>query len=337
MNIEPHILDESGYEDWDRFVASSPTGSVYACTRYLDVLAKSTGCRFRILALTANGVCVGGTALFERETRWGTILEPRLLLQYNGFVVGEGASRYPSQQTSSLIKLTDELAKSIEAQGYARTLIKFRWPFVDARALLQRGWQAAPTYTYLVPLSDLKQQWELVDRNLKRLIRRCDREGVTVTVDDDFESFYRMHEETHIRKGAPIYLPRTDFRNYFGALHEAGLARLFHARLPDGKSIASQLVLTGDHPVCETVSACADGEHLKAGSNAYLRWKAFEILADEGYLHNDLTDASLNSVTRFKSQFGGDLRLCLVLEYPSTRRYRWGSRLSSVARTLLRR
>ena len=38
----------------------------------------------------------------------------------------------------------------------------------------------------------------------------------------------------------------------------------------------------------------------------------------------------------FKSQFGGDLRLCLTLAYPSTHRYRWGMRLENVARKALR-
>jgi len=337
LNVEPRILDEAEYDGWDRFVASCPTGSVYICTKYLDVLARMTECRFRVLALIANGKYVGGVALFERSTRWGWILEPRLLLQYNGFVLADSESKYPSQRASNTIKIIDEVAAYIESQAYAKTLLKCRWPFVDVRAFLQRGWQAIPSYTYMVPLSDLERQWDLVDRNLKRLIRRSENEGLSVSVDEDFESFYRLHEETHYRKGAPIYLPRNKFSDYFKELHGQGIAKLFHARLPDGKSIAAQLVLAGDHPVCETVSACADGQYLKTGANAFLRWKAFEHLAALGYTHNDLTDASLNSVTRFKSQFGGDLRLCFVLSYPSTRRYRWGSRLTAPVRALRRR
>ena len=296
-----------------------------------------TECRFRVMALIVNGKYAGGIAPFERPTRWGSVLEPRLLLQYNSLVPGDSESKYPSHRASNTIKITDKIAEFIEAQEYAKTLLKCRWPFVDVRAFLQRGWQATPSYTYIVPLSDLKRQWNLVDRNLKRLIRRCDNDGLFMTIDDDFESFYRMHRETHHRKGAPIYLPKAKFADYFNELHESGLARLYHARLPDGASIAAQLVLAGDHPVCETVSACADGQHLKTGANAFLRWKVFEHLAADGYTHNDLTDASLNSVTRFKSQFGGDLRLCFVLSYPSSRRYRWGSRMTSPVRALLRR
>ena len=337
MRVESRILDEREYEAWDRFVVACPTASLYATTQYLEVLAKSVDGRFRIMALTRNDRFVGGIALFERPTRWGQVLQPRLLLQYNGFVLGASDSKYPSQQTSMTIGLTNQLAEFLEEQHYASTVIKCRWPFTDARAFLERGWQAIPSYTYIMPLSDLERQWDLVDRNIKRLIRRCDKDGLSVTMDDDFDSFYRMHRETHDRKGAPIYLPEQIFAEYFYDLHRAGIARLYHARLPDGMSIAGQLVLAGDHPVCETVSACADGKYLSTGGNAFLRWKAFESLAADGYTHNDLTDANLNSVTRFKSQFGGDLRLCFVLAYPSTWRYRWGTRLETFSRTLLRR
>jgi hypothetical protein len=47
------------------------------------------------------------------------------------------------------------------------------------------------------------------------------------------------------------------------------------------------------------------------GASAFLRWRAFESLAQAGYAANDLTDASLNPVTRFKSQLGGELRATL--------------------------
>ena len=111
-----------------------------------------------------------------------------------------------------------------------------------------------------------------------------------------------------------MYLPEDAFRRFVQALLEGGLGRLFHARLPDGRSIASQLVLVSRHPVSHTVAAAADAEHLGLGANAFLRWKVFETLAREGFAANDLTSATLDSVTRFKAQLGGDLKLCMEVE-----------------------
>ena len=48
---------------------------------------------------------------------------------------------------------------------------------LNARLQVARGWHASLSYTYVVSLADMGEQWERVDQNLKRLIRRCERDG----------------------------------------------------------------------------------------------------------------------------------------------------------------
>jgi hypothetical protein len=118
------------------------------------------------------------------------------------------------------------------------------------------------------------------------------------------------------------YLPRGPFARWFATLHAQKVARLYHARMPDGRIAATQLVLAGAHRVSHTISAASDPELQSSGANPFLRWSAFEALAKEGYTGNDLTDASLNPVTHFKSQLGGTLSLALVAESPVSRSWR---------------
>jgi hypothetical protein len=157
--------------------------------------------------------------------------------------------------------------------------------------------QASPSYTYVVPLTDLKQQWQRVEGNLRRLIKRCTEvEGLHFTDDGDFDSFFRLHSLTLGRRNVSTYLPELAFRRFVERLRTAGIARLQHARLPNGAAIASQLVLFGKHPVSHTVCAGMDPEYSRLGASAFLRWRGFETLAGLGYQANDLTDAALNSV-----------------------------------------
>ena len=72
-----------------------------------------------------------------------------------------------------------------------------------------------PSYTYVVPLTDPDTHWCSVDPNLRRLIARCERDGVTYREDDDFDALFRLHDATRQRKGAPQYLPRERFARYF--------------------------------------------------------------------------------------------------------------------------
>jgi hypothetical protein len=318
VKSQPHarFLSEAEYPRWSGLVRESPEGSIYSMPEYLDVLCAATGGRFRVLAVERGGELLGGAALYEERSRLGPVVGPRLLLTYNGVVSAHCDSQYPSQCTGRYLETLAALLPALAGAGYARLTLKCRAPFADARPFLQAGWFVRPSYTYVVHLADLDAAWKRVEQNLRRLVKRCEQEGLAITEDQDFDSYYRMHRSIHERKGMKLYLPERRFRAYVESLQSRGLGRLFHARLATGRSVAAQLVLTGGHPVTHTVTAASDPEFLRLGASAFLRWKVFGELARGGFEGNDLTDASLNAVTHFKAQLGGDLEMCLVLKRP---------------------
>lgn len=317
-------LTPGDYNKWNALVAASPSGSIYSTPDYLETLCAVTGGKFKIIAVEKGQEFLGGIALYEEPSRWGVFVSDRRLLYYNGIVLRDYDTKYPSVKTSRHIEILDLLERAISAMPYASLRIKSRAAVADPRLFMDRGWSVSPAFSYVVNIKDMKAAWERVEQNLRRLVDRCGSQGMQFSDDDDFDSFFRMHAQTHDRKGAPIYLPRDKFRQWFEILRSRNLCKLYHARLPDGRSIAAQLVLTGSHPVTHTVSAAADPEFLKMGANAFLRWRSFETLAALGYAGNDLTDATLNPVTHFKSQLGGDLNTSWVLSRPETRMYRFG-------------
>ena len=323
-------LGEDAHDEWSRFVATSPIGSPYSLPAYLRVLCEVAGGRFRILALRKGDDLVGGIAVYETTTAVGRRIQPRLLLYYNGLVLREETTVYPGERASREIRVVTALVEALEREGYRRVELRTRAPFADGRVFQARGWSVEPSYSYVVPLENLESQWERTAQNLRRLVRRGEREGFTLDVDGDFDAFYSLHAGTHEQKGAPIYLPNPAFRRYYEELRALGLCRLYQATAPDGRVAASQLVLLG-HPVTHTVSAGTDPSFAAAGATAFLRWRSFEQLAGEGYVGNDLTDASLNPVTQFKSQLGGSLETALVAS-TGDRRDRIEGLVRSVAR-----
>jgi hypothetical protein len=299
-------LSPSDFDDWSRLVAESDSGSVYALPSYLDALCRATGASFRIVGAFLDGHLVGGVALYVRNSRWGPYVANRLLLYYNGIVLRLPPRKFPSDTTSQEVSVLDALAEALEGSGFAHVQLHNRSTVMDIRPFLARGWKPHLSYTYVMSLADTAAQWERVDPNLKRLITRCERDGVTYREDDDFDALFRLHLQTHRRKGSPLYLPERVFAALYSELKAAGLARLGHAVF-EGKVIASQLMLTGPHMLAHTVCAGADEEYARMGASAFLRWQGCLSLARDGYRANDLTDAALNPVTRFKSQLGGEL------------------------------
>jgi hypothetical protein len=319
------VLSETDYPAWNKLVGESPDGSVYSTPEYLDALCTAGGGRFRILAVRRGDELAGGVALYERDSAFGSYVSPRLLLYYNGLVLKRFDLKYPSEQTSRQIKVMTALVEGIGASKYGAVMLKNRGGVQDVRPFLVSGWEARPSYSYVVPIDDLPAAWTRVEQNLRRLVTRCEEKGLTLSDDDDFESFFALHVSTLERRDVGAYLPHDAFAAYYQKLRGQGLARLLSARTTEGRVVASQLVLLGSHAVCHTVSAAADAEFNKLGASAFLRWKAFGALAVLGFKGNDLTDAALNPVTHFKSQLGGALELSLVLESPSSAKYRYGA------------
>jgi Acetyltransferase (GNAT) domain len=331
------LLQASEYQVWEALLRASPQGSAYASPRYLETLAQHSGARFDLLGVWRGSDLVAGVPLFVRRYWGGVYVAPRLLLYYNGIVTASAASKYPSERTSRDIEIASALCDWFAASPFHSVVLKNAPGVIDVRVFQQRGWIAEPSYTYVVPLGDMANQWTIVEQNLRRLIKRCTDAAFAITADDDFDSFYQLHEATAERKGASLYLPAAAFKEYYAALKSAGLARLYHARTPDGTIAASQLVLLGPYAGAQTVSAATHPEHLRSGATAFLRWRVMELLASEGYRTNDLTDAALNPVTHFKAQFGGRLELCILLRSPARVLFRTHSAARDLRYSVARR
>ncbi len=305
--------DETG--SWQKLLAESPQGSVYANPAYLEILARATGGSYSLLGVFRGGELAAGLPLYEQPITGGRSMANRLLLYYSGIVLKPTATRYPSKTTSKYLESLDAIAEWLVAAKYARVILNHQG-MIDARPFLVRQWTARPGYTYVVPIADLQAAWSRVDQNLRRLVDRCSQAGVTFSDDDDFESFFAMHQQTHERKGAPLYLPKEKFTQYFKDIKAAGIGRLYQARLADGRAVAGQIVLLGPAGRSYTVCAGADAEFLNIGTTPWLRWESFKVLSAAGYTSNDLTDAALNEVTRFKAQLGGDLVTNMIIQQP---------------------
>ena len=322
--LTTRVLHQDEYPAWVATVIASPDGSIYSLPDYLEALCVVAGGRFRVLVAERDGHISGGIALYERSKRHGVFVSQRPMLYYNGIVLAAHDSKYPGHVTTLNVETMRALEHALTQLGYAHIRFKSRSTSTDMRVFQSQGWSVQPTYTYVVNIGDLSAAWERVDKNQRRLIGRCTEQGLRVTIDYDFETFYHLQMENHERKGARLHLPRDEFRRLIETLRAKDLCRLYHARLPDGRAAATQLVLTGPHPVSHTVCAAAEGELLSLGASPFLRWKVFEDLANAGYIANDLTDAELNPVTTFKCQLGGDLSLCLEVTRPDYLAWRLG-------------
>ena len=138
-------------------------------------------------------------------------MSDRLLLYYNGLVLRDYDTKYPSVRTSKQLEAATILEEAISKCGFGSVRLKSRGAFTDPRAFLERGWSAAPAFSYVVSIEDTKKQWERVEQNLRRLVDRCSDQGMVFSDGEDFDSFFELHARTSARKTAPSICRRSDF------------------------------------------------------------------------------------------------------------------------------
>lgn len=332
-HISTRYLEPSEYERWDRFVDSSRLGSIYSQSYFLRPLCNAIGTQFRILGAFKNSELAGGIALHYKSGKYGDMVHIRPLLYYNGLVIDNFESKYPSITDSRQAEVMHALLDRLESDKYASAEISSTYPLEDFRSFWARGWQVWPRYTYIVPIADLHKQWDAVEQNLRRLISRCERDGMQLELSEDVNAFYDMNRTTYERKGVKPYISRERFSEFYNALKNCNACQIYFAVTSDGQRAAGQIVLFSGHPTTHTWMAGSDPQFLQSGASAFLRWKVFEDLSRRGYQYNDLTDAMIDKVAKFKSQFGGRLEPSFVVYKEFSPRLR----LENKVRSLLKR
>lgn len=220
MSTKIHIayLDQSEYNSWNKFVTESTFGSIYSTTEYLEILCEATKGNFKILAAKQGDEIIGGVGLYEQNSPQGIYISPRLLLYYNGIVLRDYKTKYPSQQTSRHLAIMGALEEALSETKYNVIRLWNRPNLLDVRVFLARKWTTNLHYTYTVHISDIQALWKKVDQNLRRLITRCEKEEYKIVVNDDFKSFYDLHiKRMNVKVPQYIYHTigtKTTMKNY---------------------------------------------------------------------------------------------------------------------------
>jgi len=193
--IQLREMVQKEYDSWNRLVAASPSGSVYALPAYLDVLCSSTGGSFSILGVFRGSELVGGMPIYSEGSRGGRMVYNRLLLYYLSPVIREYSGQYPYERTSKHLAILRPIEEYLRTLECSYLHVNFRHPIADVRTFLSDAWHVQPSYTYMVNIKDLEETWRRIEQNMRRLITRAQKQGLVFTDDDDFDSFFRLHAE----------------------------------------------------------------------------------------------------------------------------------------------
>lgn len=177
--------------------------------------------------------------------------------------------------------------------------------------------------TTLLPLlPDSEDQFNLLDSNVKRKIRKCERNGINVKIGKTelLPDFYEIYSRNMHRLGSPA-LPK----RWFAALlsqYQNGKAALWCAYLDD-KPVGAAFMLEykGFYEAC-WASTLHQYNSLYTSYGLY--WQMIAYAVEHKGIHFSFGRSSLDSgVHKFKQQWGGvDLQLYWNYSHPQVRNVR---------------
>lgn len=286
-------------QQWDAYVESHPDATPYHQAAWLRVIGRAFGHETRWISAEREGRVTGVLPLVVFRSRlFGRFVVSLPFVNYGGVLASDPAS------TRLLIDRAITIARASEAAH-----LELRHTGRVDERLVERTHKVA----MVLPLArEPAEQWQRLDRKVRNLVRKAEREGVTSSVGGPelVDDFYDVFATSMRDLGTPVY-PRRFFHQVLHTFPES--TRVYRVVVSDRTVGASIVVQHRDHVEVPWASTLRDYHRVSA--NMLLYWTMLGSSIERGAKTFDFGRSTRGGGTfRFKQQWGAEPRP-LVWEY----------------------
>lgn len=304
--LEVRELETNHLDIWDQFVEKSPQGTIFSERLWLELC----GYPFRVFACFKGDEIVGGTAVFEDDSRCNTMgLVP--ITPFTGFLFRDNdLMRLPLREKLEK-KISVALIGALD-RCYRNIVLCHHYSFHDVRPFYfhthksESKYLVNVRYTSVVDLSDMNQAWSRTEDNTRGNIRKGEKRGNKVQKSDDFEVFDRMHRRTFERQGIERDAPTELIARMYAKLKEKNRCQLFLAANSSGAPTSGGLAIWDKRRAYHLMGG-SEPEHRNDGSASLTLWTVFQHMS-ERFPEIDLVGCNSPQRGAFKAGFGGTLK-----------------------------
>jgi len=311
-------------ERWDRFVATSAQGSIFARTAFLTAIDEKLSPWYCL----KNDEAVAAVVLHETpDGRYG--LRPPMAIYNSIMFAPPRAQQGPAQVLSEQFRIISAMVRDL-TRTYERIDLFCAPTFTDIRPFLWHNYgqddahfEAHVRYTSLIDITDANAALDAnpvyarANKSRRQEIRYAIKHGVEVDDRLDIAQFESLYRETFARQNQTVDEPDlARMLTLIESLETVGMVRMFVARLTDG-TVGSIAVfgLDGQRAAYLYGANAAEGRDNHCGT--YVLWRSFQALNEEGVREIDLEGVNSPKRGYFKLSFGGSLSPYYNLTYPA--------------------
>lgn len=285
-------------EQYDKFVQSSPQGTLFCTSWWLDAVAPAN---HRILTVErGENLQAAWPIFFHRSRLGGLVITSPPLTPWLGVLYRPFTSKL-ARELSEQKKLASLLIAQLPAYDslHARCHRNFEYwsPFY------WQGFAQTTRYTYLLDnLEDLDTIWEGLRHNIRTDIRKAQRVGLGVEQSSDVDAFWRIHAQTFGRQGLSVPYAADYVRRIDQTCAAHGARKIFIARDRRGHVHAGAYVVWDDKSAYYLMGG-ADPDKRNSGATSLVLWEAIQFASTVTNAF-DFEGSMIEPVERFFRAFG---------------------------------
>jgi hypothetical protein len=295
-----NCLKTSDYETWDKFVDTSPQGTLFHKSYWLE----ASGRAFIIYGCFRDGQQVAGIPIVCKSKFGIKHVSHPQLTPYLGIVFKpDHDSKYVSR-ISDQKQIAREIAKRLK-KDFSSIKISFIPYPVDLQPFIWEEFTASVSYTYLLSLDDLELMWKNMDKKRRNDIRWAEENEIRAEPSNNFNEMLNLVEKTLSKQKGKV--DRATASKYDEALSKRNQCISFIAKNKIKEAIAGAYIVW-DQKRAYYLLGGANPEKNQRGASALAVWEAIKFTKKElGLSEFDFEGSMIPEIEQFFREFGGIL------------------------------
>ena len=176
--------------------------------------------------------------------------------------------------------------------------------FVDIRPFIHNGWRSSVYYTYYLNLT--KDIDRSISKKTRNIVRKAEKEGITIRKMTDVEEFYKLYSMTYTRQGLNTPVNIEFFDEMISLIKGENMGKMWFAKTSTGE-LASAEVFVWDEKRAYRWVAGSHSSLRKTGATSYLLYHIFNELKEKGFTEVNLMGANTPHLAMFLTGFNPKL------------------------------
>lgn len=285
-------------ELYDAFVQSSPQGTLFCTSWWLDTVARGD---YQVLTVEKDEKLQAAWPIVLKRLRFGGLdVSHPALTPWLGVLYRPLSSKLTSQ-LSEQKKLATSLIEQLPK--YSSLSVRFHRDFQYWSPFHWKGFVQTTRYTYVLEdLTDLDSIWDGFRQNIRGDIRKAQKLGLTVECTDDLGAFWRLHSQTFARQRLLVPYGADYVRRIDRTCTERGIRKVLIARDQTGDAHAGAYIIW-DSKSAYYLMGGGDPARRNSGATSLVLWEAIQF-ASTVTKSFDFEGSMIEPVERFFRAFG---------------------------------